>query len=187
MSYGAGGRRLSDKEKAQAMRKTHADIQGALQRAFQSTAPQLQGDDSGVPPLPAAASATTASGHATSTAADAVATAADRVQTGLDRTAAATSATDAATAKTASEAALDTFTDQYLGAASSDPTTDLDGNALQTGALYFNTTASPPVMTAPVSQRAGSWRSGAGGPRHFHAGLPSLHSTQHSRGAGAAP
>ncbi|MEK9894820.1 MAG: hypothetical protein VW518_00155 [Burkholderiaceae bacterium] len=53
---------------------------------------------------------------------------------------ASNSATDANTAKVAAETALDDFTDQYLGAKSSDPSTDNDGNALQTGALYWNTT-----------------------------------------------
>ena len=39
----------------------------------------------------------------------------------------------------AAEAALDEFTDLYLGAKAADPTLDNDGNALQTGAFYFNT------------------------------------------------
>ena len=46
----------------------------------------------------------------------------------------------AETAKTAAEAALDTFDDDFLGAKSSDPTLDNDGNALTDGALYYNTT-----------------------------------------------
>ena len=41
-------------------------------------------------------------------------------------------------AQVASEAALDSFTDLYLGVKSVDPTLDNDGNALLTGALYFN-------------------------------------------------
>ena len=45
----------------------------------------------------------------------------------------------AETAKTAAEAALDTFDDDYLGAKSSDPATDNDGDALADGSLYFNT------------------------------------------------
>ena len=40
----------------------------------------------------------------------------------------------------AAEAALDAFTDLYLGAKASDPALDNDGNALQDGALYFDTT-----------------------------------------------
>lgn len=42
-------------------------------------------------------------------------------------------------AKVAAEAALDEFTDIYLGAKASDPTTDNDGNALTAGDQYFNT------------------------------------------------
>jgi len=52
---------------------------------------------------------------------------------------AATSATAAQTAQTAAEAALDSFTDIFLGAFSVDPTLDNDGNALSAGDLYFNT------------------------------------------------
>ena len=54
--------------------------------------------------------------------------------------AAAASATAAQNAQTAAEAALDTFDDDFLGAKSSDPTLDNDGNALTDGALYFDTT-----------------------------------------------
>ena len=48
-------------------------------------------------------------------------------------TAAASSATDAATS-------YDSFDDRYLGAKASAPSVDNDGNALLTGALYFNST-----------------------------------------------
>jgi len=53
---------------------------------------------------------------------------------------AANSATQAATSATEAEAALDSFTDLYLGAKSSDPTVDNDGDPLVDGALYFDTT-----------------------------------------------
>lgn len=60
---------------------------------------------------------------------------------------ASTSATNAANAQTAAEAArdatlaaYDSFDDRYLGAKSSNPTLDNDGNALVAGALYYNTT-----------------------------------------------
>lgn len=43
-------------------------------------------------------------------------------------------------ARDAALAALDNFDDRYLGQKSSDPSLDNDGNALVTGALYFNTT-----------------------------------------------
>ena len=38
------------------------------------------------------------------------------------------------------ETTFDAFDDIYLGSKPSDPSVDNDGNALQTGALYFNTT-----------------------------------------------
>lgn len=64
----------------------------------------------------------------------------------------ATSASAASTAATAAQAAaetardqtlasFDSFDDRYLGAKTSDPTLDNDGNALVAGALYFNSTA----------------------------------------------
>lgn len=59
--------------------------------------------------------------------------------------AASGSATSAASAQTAAEAArdatltaYDNFDDRYLGAKTSDPTLDNDGNALVAGTLYFN-------------------------------------------------
>ena len=55
------------------------------------------------------------------------------------QSAAETAETNAEAAKTAAEAAFDNFDDRYLGAKSTDPTLDNDGNALINGALYFNT------------------------------------------------
>ena len=61
--------------------------------------------------------------------------------------AAATSASEALTSEqnalqsaTDAETALDTFTDLYLGSKTSDPATDNDGDPLQDGALYYNST-----------------------------------------------
>jgi hypothetical protein len=58
---------------------------------------------------------------------------------------ASTSASNATSAQTAAEAArdqtlaaFDSFDDRYLGAKTSDPALDNDGNALVAGALYFN-------------------------------------------------
>lgn len=60
---------------------------------------------------------------------------------------ASSSASAAASAKSAAEAArdatlaaYDSFDDRYLGAKTSDPTLDNDGNALVAGSLYFNST-----------------------------------------------
>ena len=78
----------------------------------------------------ATAAATSASSAATS-AASAAASAASIVG---DAAAAATSASSAA-------ASFDSFDDKYLGAKASAPSLDNDGNALATGALYWNTTS----------------------------------------------
>jgi hypothetical protein len=95
----------------------------------------------------AAASATAAanSASAASTSETNAATSATTATTKAGE--ASTSATNAETAKTAAEtaqaaaeAALDNFDDRFLGAKSSDPTVDNDGDALTDGALYFNTT-----------------------------------------------
>jgi len=63
------------------------------------------------------------------------------------RNEASTFATNASNAQTAAEAAqaaaelaADNFDDTYLGAKASDPTVDNDGDALNAGDLYFNTT-----------------------------------------------
>jgi hypothetical protein len=55
-------------------------------------------------------------------------------------TAAQTAETGAVAAKNSAESLFDQFGDQYLGDKASDPTVDNDGNALVTGAVYFNTT-----------------------------------------------
>ena len=83
----------------------------------------------------ASAAATSASNASTSeTNASNSASAASTSETNAD------TAKDAAiVAQAAAEAALDEFTDTYLGAKSSDPTVDNDGNALTTGDQYFNT------------------------------------------------
>lgn len=54
--------------------------------------------------------------------------------------AADSSATSAAASAAAAAASYDSFDDRYLGAKSSAPSVDNDGNALVTGALYYNTT-----------------------------------------------
>ena len=55
--------------------------------------------------------------------------------------AAAASASAAANSAAAAATALDSFDDRYLGAKSSEPSVDNDGNALVSGALYFNSTS----------------------------------------------
>jgi len=56
-------------------------------------------------------------------------------------TAASASAAAAAISETNAAASYDSFDDRYLGAKASAPTVDNDGDALLTGALYFNSTS----------------------------------------------
>jgi hypothetical protein len=56
-------------------------------------------------------------------------------------TAASASADAAAISETNAAASYDSFDDRYLGAKASEPTVDNDGDALLTGALYFNSTS----------------------------------------------
>ena len=74
---------------------------------------------------------------ATTKAAEAAASAAAAV---VSKDAAAVSATASSDSATAAAGYVDTFDDLYLGAKSSDPTTDNDGGALTDGDLYYNTT-----------------------------------------------
>ncbi len=54
-------------------------------------------------------------------------------------------------AATAAAASLDSFDDRYLGAKTSDPTLDNDGNVLITGALYFNSSLGQMKVYSGVS------------------------------------
>lgn len=90
----------------------------------------------------AATSATTATTKASeaATSASTATTKANLATTKAD--AATSSATAAASSATSAAASFDSFDDRYLGAKSSNPSTDNDGNALITGALYFNSSTS---------------------------------------------
>ena len=75
------------------------------------------------------------SGDATTDATnEATAAAASAAAASVSESAAATSASNAA-------ASYDSFDDRYLGAKASNPSVDNDGNALITGAIYWNTTS----------------------------------------------
>ena len=89
----------------------------------------------------AATSATNAATSATSASTSATNAATSETNAATSATNAATSATNAATSETNAAASYDSFDDRYLGAKSSDPSVDNDGDALITGALYFNSTS----------------------------------------------
>jgi hypothetical protein len=93
----------------------------------------------------AAASVATIAGYATtaSNSASAAATSAASASTSAssastDAASAATSASSALTSATSAATTYDNFDDRYLGPKSTPPTLDNDGNALITGALYWN-------------------------------------------------
>ena len=89
----------------------------------------------------AATSATNAASSATTATTKASEAATSATNAATSATAADTAKTAAQAAQTAAEAAADNFDDTYLGAKSSDPTVDNDGDALTAGDLYFNTTS----------------------------------------------
>ena len=103
----------------------------------------------------AATSESNASTSETNAAASATAAATSATNAATSETNAATSATNAATSETnaaassvsaansaaAAAASYDSFDDRYLGQKASAPTVDNDGDALVTGALYYDTTA----------------------------------------------
>ena len=89
----------------------------------------------------AATSATNAASSATTATTKASEAATSATNAATSATSADTAKTAAQAAQAAAEAAADNFDDTYLGAKSSDPTVDNDGDALTAGDLYFNTTS----------------------------------------------
>ena len=92
-----------------------------------------------------ASTATTQAGIATTKAGEAAtsatAAATSATASATSATASANSATSSAGSATSAAASFDSFDDRYLGAKSSDPSVDNDGDALVTGALYFNSSS----------------------------------------------
>ena len=88
----------------------------------------------------AASSASAAATSATNAATSASAASTSASSASTSATNAATSATAAATSATNAATSYDNFDDRYLGDKASDPALDNDGDALLTGALYFDTT-----------------------------------------------
>ena len=108
----------------------------------------------------AAASSATAAANSATAAASSASTASGHKDTATTKASeAATSATAAASSATSAAASYDNFDDRYLGAKSSDPSNDNDGDSLITGCTYFNTsnnvmmvyTGSAWVRTTPTS------------------------------------
>jgi len=129
------------------------DIQNASDNAAAALTSAVNAAASATAAAGSASSASTSASTATTKASEAASSATSAASSASSATSSASSAsTSAATASTARDAALaaqsaaelayDSFDDRYLGAKASDPTVDNDGNALLTGALYYNTGAS---------------------------------------------
>ena len=86
----------------------------------------------------ATTSAATATAQATIATTKATEAAASAATATTQANTATTKATEAASSASSAASSFDSFDDRYLGAKSSDPSVDNDGNALLTGALYFN-------------------------------------------------
>lgn len=99
--------------------------------------------------------AAAASASAASTSASNAATSESNAATSASN--ASTSASSASSSAASAAASFDSFDDRYLGAKSTPPAVDNDGNPLIVGALYFDTTANlMKVYTGSLWTNAGS-------------------------------
>lgn len=87
----------------------------------------------------AATSATSAANSASAAATSATSASTSASSASTSASSAATSATSAANSATAAAASYDSFDDRYLGAKSTAPTLDNDGDTLLVGATYWDT------------------------------------------------
>ena len=88
----------------------------------------------------ASTSETNAAASETAAAASETSAATSATNAASSATSASSSATAAQSAQAATENIFDQFGDQYLGSKTSDPTTDNDGDALNSGDIYWNST-----------------------------------------------
>jgi hypothetical protein len=114
-------------------------LTSANSAATSATAAATSATSSATSATAAATSATSAatSASSASTSASSALTSANSASTSASS--ALTSANSAATSASSAATSYDDFDDRYLGAKASPPTLDNDGNALLTGALYWNT------------------------------------------------
>lgn len=113
----------------------------ATNAASSATAAATSATNAATSETNAANSATSASTSASTATTQATNAATSATNSANSATASASSATNAAASAAAAAASLDSFDDRYLGSKTADPTLDNDGNALVTGALYYNSVA----------------------------------------------
>jgi hypothetical protein len=107
--------------------------------ASQATVATTKAAEAAASASAASSSATTAGTEASNASTSASNSATSATASASSATASASSATAAASSATAAAASFDSFDDRYLGAKSSAPSTDNDGNALAEGAMYYDT------------------------------------------------
>jgi len=107
--------------------------------ASQATVATTKAAEAAASASAASSSATTAATEASNASTSASNSATSATASASSATASASSATAAASSATAAAASFDSFDDRYLGAKSSAPSTDNDGNALAEGAMYYDT------------------------------------------------
>ena len=105
--------------------------------------------------------ATNSANSATASANSATASATSATASASSATASAGSATAAASSATSAAASFDDLDDRYLGAKSSAPTVDNDGDAIDTGALYWNTSTNKLFVWDGSAWQQGSFTAGA--------------------------
>jgi hypothetical protein len=136
----------------------------------------------------AANSASTATTQATNAASSASAAATSASNAATSASNAASSASTASTAATNAAASFDAFDDRYLGAKSSNPSVDNDGNALLTGAIYWNTTGNQLyIWTGSAWDQAAFSVSGAVTSFNTRTGAVTLSSTDVTNALGFTP
>lgn len=136
----------------------------------------------------AANSASTATTQATNAASSASAAATSASNAATSASNAASSASTASTAATNAAASYDAFDDRYLGAKSSNPSVDNDGNALLTGAIYWNTTGNQLyIWTGSAWDQAAFSVSGAVTSFNTRTGAVTLSSTDVTNALGFTP
>jgi hypothetical protein len=124
----------------------------ATSAAASATAASTSASSASTSASSASTSASSASTSASSAATSATAAATSASSASTSASSALTSANSAATSASSAAASYDQFDDRYLGSKTSDPTLDNDGNALITGALYFNS-----VINAMKVYNGSSW------------------------------
>ena len=105
--------------------------------------------------------ATNSANSATASATSATASAGSATASAGSATASASSATAAASSATSAAASFDDLDDRYLGAKSSAPSVDNDGDALGTGCLFWDTTVNKLYVWDGSAWQQGSFTAGS--------------------------